>query len=48
VRHVVAAPDRARTWLGFSARMGLAEGVADIAAEAPGRPVSGGRGGPDD
>ncbi len=31
VRHVVAAPVRARTELGFTARVGLAEGMRDFA-----------------
>ena len=33
VRHIVASPDQARAWLGFSARVALEDGVADIAAE---------------
>jgi dTDP-L-rhamnose 4-epimerase len=32
VRHVVAAPDRARMELGFEARIGLAEGMRSFAA----------------
>ena len=38
VRHIVASPERARTWLGFSAEVSFAEGVAELAAE--GDPVS--------
>ncbi len=36
VRHVVASPARAHEGLGFRARVGLAEGMADFAAEATG------------
>lgn len=36
VRHVVASPARAEARLGFRARIGLAEGMAEMAAEAPG------------
>jgi dTDP-L-rhamnose 4-epimerase len=45
VRHIVAAPDRARSWLAFSARVQLEEGIADVAADAPGEPGSGCLGG---
>jgi dTDP-L-rhamnose 4-epimerase len=36
VRHVVASPDRARSWLGSSARVPLAAGLAELAAEGAG------------
>ena len=34
VRHIVASPSRAAHHLGFRAQLGLAEGMADLAAEA--------------
>ena len=34
VRHIVASPERARSWLGFSARVTLEEGIAGLAVEA--------------
>ena len=37
VRHVVASPERARSWLGFHARISLAAGLAELAAEEPAR-----------
>ena len=33
VRHVVASPERARTWLGFTARVPFRAGLAELAAE---------------
>ena len=34
VRHMVASPEQARSWLGFSAQGLLEEGIADIAADS--------------
>jgi dTDP-L-rhamnose 4-epimerase len=34
VRHVVASPERARSWLGFQARVSFRDGLAELAAES--------------
>jgi dTDP-L-rhamnose 4-epimerase len=42
VRHVVASPERARSLLGFTARVGFAAGLAELAAEGGLSPAGGG------